>query len=252
MKFLANTSAIGLLALVAGFAAIIFYGLQEFGWMGLGWTSSEEGGVGEEDHLGEGSGSGFTSGSPFASASASGSVAEEQEEEVVCAQVNLFPLSLDHFSNWFGVAAFCYGVPPLQFSLQVRRSSFLHVCLSIEQDEVAVVLVQDKYRQICTVLFVGVFSLASAPQSTQQPPTTTPTSISLCLTYKPPYYTITPVDSDLNTLWCCRWSTSTSTPTPLGRHGITAAVHHLLRLCPRTRICAVHRWRHGHRLALPM
>jgi hypothetical protein len=30
---------------------------------------------------------------------------------------SLWGTDLGHFANWFGIAAFCFGIPPIQFSI---------------------------------------------------------------------------------------------------------------------------------------
>jgi vesicular inhibitory amino acid transporter len=73
LKFLAGSSAIGLVALAVGFSAIFVYGFSEF-------------------------------------------------EGVTCASPSLWGSSLSHFAAWFGVAAFCFGIPPIQLSISEAMS----------------------------------------------------------------------------------------------------------------------------------
>ena len=51
------------------------------------------------------------------------------------APVALAPASWAHFANWFGVAAFCFGIPPLHFSLQEAmdqpRDFTRYLCLAL-------------------------------------------------------------------------------------------------------------------------
>jgi hypothetical protein len=34
-----------------------------------------------------------------------------------CPMTSLWGTDLGHFANWFGIAAFCFGIPPIQFSI---------------------------------------------------------------------------------------------------------------------------------------
>jgi amino acid permease len=92
---LTRSSFLGLIFLIAGFGAIFYYGVLQYGITGLGTVLNDEG---------NDVGAGYChTGSATPSASSSSL---------------FFPDSADAASRYFGVAAFCYGIPPLQFSLQ--------------------------------------------------------------------------------------------------------------------------------------
>ena len=95
LKFLASSSAVGLGALIFGFCSIAWYG------------------AGEEAECG------FIAEAADAASTASASVHAASSRSGLSPGFSLVaPASWGSFANWFGVAAFCFGVPPLQFSLQ--------------------------------------------------------------------------------------------------------------------------------------
>lgn len=110
LKFLANTSRIGLGALLAGFGAIFYFGVLQFGWWGFGDIDGRDAGLADAPTF---------STAPFPSSSLSLWPTLSCSTDVsLSAAVGLFPQSVNAASRYFGVAAFCFGVPPLQFSLQ--------------------------------------------------------------------------------------------------------------------------------------
>ena len=123
LRILAKTSALGLLALLGGFAAIFAFGAIRFGADGLGEAPAGwEGYWDADERLASGSAAeGVLTPSPDGASNFNSSTGGGG---VVCANgagsgaLPVLPPNAQSAARYFGVAAFCYGIPPLQFSLQ--------------------------------------------------------------------------------------------------------------------------------------
>jgi amino acid permease len=105
LQVLAKTSALGLVALLAGIVAIVAFGMAEYGTDGLSSRLPSP---------------------PAATATVADldpTVGGDAAAAAVCSDgspvaIPVLPQALEQLSRFFGIAAFCYGVPPLQFSIQ--------------------------------------------------------------------------------------------------------------------------------------
>lgn len=105
LKLLANTSALGLLALIAGFGTVFVFGVMEFGLSGSGGSGLLTLPLTNATTISEGNDLGLaTSGGMKKSSGTCSGV----ENEHGTAAVKLLPSG--QLSHFFGIAAFCYGI----------------------------------------------------------------------------------------------------------------------------------------------